>query len=52
MFTPSDGEYGIVVACVESMAQPLVPRTTRAPRASDAMRRDFTDPPGTDDGIL
>ena len=51
MFTPSDGEYGMVVAWVEIMAQPVVPRTTRAPRASDAMRRDFTDPPGTDDDI-
>jgi hypothetical protein len=27
----------------------VVPRTTAAPMAIDAMRRDFTDPPGTDE---
>ncbi|BDV31325.1 hypothetical protein Microterr_19850 [Microbacterium terricola] len=40
----------MVVACVDMKLQPVVPARTAALRASDAMKREFTDPPRTDDG--
>ena len=42
----------MVVACGEIIEQPVAPRRTRAPRAMDATRRDFTSPPRTVAGDL